>query len=76
MIYTMNGMTTQWSLRAAAPGAFAGLSSHYSGDGFSGMHFAVHAVPADQLTARVEVARKSGLTLDPTTYAALAKRST
>ncbi len=35
MIYTMNGMTMQLNLRADAPGTFRGLSSHYSGDGFS-----------------------------------------
>ncbi len=39
MIYTMNGMTTQLNLRADAPGTFRGLSSHYSGDGFSGHAF-------------------------------------
>ena len=75
MIYTMNGMTTQLNLQADAPGTFAGLSSHYSGDGFSGMHFAVHAVPADQFAAWVEATRKTGPTLDPLTYQALAKQS-
>ena len=39
MIYTMNGMTTQLNLQADAPGTFLGLSSHYSGDGFSGHAF-------------------------------------
>ena len=51
MIYTMNGMTTQLNLRADAPGTFLGLSSHYSGDGFSDMHFDVQAVPAEQFAA-------------------------
>src|SRR3984885_340462 len=41
MIYTMNGMRTQFTPRADAPVTFLGLSSHYSGDGFSGMHFDV-----------------------------------
>ena len=45
MIYTMNGMRTQLNLAADAPGTFAGLSSHYSGDGFSTMHFDVDSVP-------------------------------
>src|SRR5467141_1037094 len=45
MIYTMNGMRSQLNLRAEAPGTFLGLSSHYSGDGFSGMHFDVRALP-------------------------------
>ena len=47
MIYTMNGMATQLNLQADAPGEFLGLSSHFSGDGFSDMHFDVQAVPAD-----------------------------
>src|SRR6185312_9354545 len=44
MIYTMNGMTTRLNLQADKPGDYQGLSSHFSGDGFSGMSFAVHAV--------------------------------
>ena len=75
MIYTMNGMTTQLNLSADAPGTFAGLSSHFSGDGFSGMHFTVHAVPPNQFTAWVEATSKSGPTLDPDTYKTLAQQS-
>ena len=44
MIYTMNGMRTQMNLQADEPGTFHGLSAHFSGDGFSDMHFAVRAV--------------------------------
>jgi cytochrome o ubiquinol oxidase subunit 2 len=75
MIYTMNGMTTQLHLQADAPGNFAGLSSHYSGDGFSGMHFEVRAVPADQFAAWAEATRNKGQVLDATSYAALSKQS-
>jgi len=75
MIYTMNGMTTQLNLQADAPGAFRGLSSHYSGDGFSDMHFDVLAMPAEQFAAWIEAARNAGPTLDPASYAALAKQS-
>src|ERR1700692_4156318 len=46
MIYTMNGMATRLNLRADRPGTFGGLSAHFSGDGFSDMHFAVHVVPS------------------------------
>src|SRR6202043_1776182 len=60
MIYTMNGMTSQLNLRADAPGTFRGLSSHYSGDGFSDMHFDVQAVPAEQFTAWIDATRKAG----------------
>src|SRR3984957_17840479 len=75
MIYTMNGMTTQLNLRADSPGAFHGLSSHYSGDGFSDMHFDVQAVPADRFATWIEATRNSGPTLDDASYAALAKQS-
>jgi cytochrome o ubiquinol oxidase subunit 2 len=75
MIYTMNGMTTQLNLQADKPGVFQGLSSHYSGDGFSDMHFEVHAVPADQFDAWVAATRKAGPTLDSGSYATLAKQS-
>jgi cytochrome o ubiquinol oxidase subunit 2 len=75
MIYTMNGMTTQLNLRADAPGTFRGLSSHYSGDGFSGMHFEVRAVPPEQFEAWIAETRKAGPTLDPASYAELTKQS-
>jgi cytochrome o ubiquinol oxidase subunit 2 len=75
MIYTMNGMTTQLNLRADTPGAFLGLSSHYSGEGFSDMHFAVHAVPAERFAAWIEQTRNAGPTLDAGSYAALAAQS-
>ena len=75
MIYTMNGMTTRLNLQADAPGTFHGISSHYSGDGFSGMHFDVRAVPADEFTAWIAATRNTGPTLDAASYAALAKQS-
>src|SRR5712692_8911079 len=75
MIYTMNGMTTQLNLQADAPGTFHGLSSHYSGDGFSDMHFDVHAMSTEQFAAWIEDTRNTGPTLDPTSYTALARQS-
>jgi cytochrome o ubiquinol oxidase subunit II len=75
MIYTMNGMTTQLNLQADAPGTFHGLSSHFSGDGFPGMYFDVHAVPAEQFAAWIESTRASGPTLDAASYAALSRQS-
>ena len=75
MIYTMNGMTTQLNLRADVPGTFLGLSSHYSGDGFSGMHFDVQAVPAERFAAWIDDTRNAGPTLDAGSYPALAKQS-
>jgi cytochrome o ubiquinol oxidase subunit II len=75
MIYTMNGMRTQLHLRADAPGTFLGLSSHFSGDGFSDMHFDVRAVTAQQFADWIAATRGSGAALDATSYAALAKQS-
>ena len=39
MIYTMPGMQTQLHAVINKPGEFKGMSSHYSGAGFSGMNF-------------------------------------
>lgn len=75
MIYTMNGMTTQLNLQADAPGTFRGLSSQYSGDGFSDMNFEVLALPAERFKTWVEATRTKGPTLNPETYAALVRQS-
>ena len=75
MIYTMNGMADQLNLMADKPGVYFGLSSHFSGDGFPGMHFAVDAVrPADfaAWTARV---KSAGPSLDSASFSALEKQS-
>jgi cytochrome o ubiquinol oxidase subunit II len=76
MIYTMYGMRTQLNLQADVPGTFHGLSSHFSGDGFSDMHFEVQAMPSDQFTAWIAGTRDTGPTLDTASYAALERQST
>lgn len=75
MIYTMNGMTTELNLQADEPGIFHGLSAHYSGEGFSDMHFDVRAVPAAEFAGWVASTRGSGPALDPDSYDELAKQS-
>jgi cytochrome o ubiquinol oxidase subunit II len=75
MIYTMHGMRTQLNLSADTPGTYHGLSSHYSGDGFSDMHFNVQAVSANQFAAWVAKTQGSGPTLNPQTYGELARQS-
>jgi len=75
MIYTMNGMTTQLNLSADKSGAYAGLSSHYSGDGFSDMHFDVQAVPAKDFADWIAAARATGAALTPQSYTALEAQS-
>jgi cytochrome o ubiquinol oxidase subunit 2 len=75
MIYTMNGMTTQLNLMAYRPGVFRGLSSHYNGDGFSGMHFTLSAVSPMQFTAWVAQVRLAGPALDAANYRILSRQS-
>ncbi|MEP6740627.1 MAG: ubiquinol oxidase subunit II [Caldimonas sp.] len=75
MIYTMNGMRTELNLHADDPGTYRGLSSHYSGEGFSDMHFDVHAVKPDDYAAWLAATRSAGARLDAAGYAALAKPS-
>src|SRR4030088_2157794 len=60
MIYTMNGMMTQLNLQADEPGVFPGLSSQYSGDGFSGMAFEVRAVSSSDFDNWIAAARRAG----------------
>ena len=46
MIYTMNGMATQLYLQAEQRGRrTTAMSAHYSGEGFSDMHFDVKCIP-------------------------------
>jgi cytochrome o ubiquinol oxidase subunit II len=75
MIYTMNGMTTRLNLRADAPGTFQGLSAHFSGDGFSDMHFDVHVVPPEQFSKWIDDASRAGKSLDEASYGEIARPS-
>ena len=75
MIYSMNGMTTQLFLKSDKPGRYMGISSHYSGDGFSDMHFVVDAVPAAQFAGFVAGAKGKGPVLDRAGYTQLSKQS-
>ena len=76
MIYTMNGMTTRLNLQADTAGVFHGLSSHFSGDGFSDMNFEVHAVAPKDFSDWVQATSKATATLDAGSYAELVKQST
>ena len=75
MIYTMNGMATQLNLRADRPGTFQGLSAHFSGDGFSDMHFDVHVVPSEQFSKWAQDASRAEKSLDELSYGEIAKPS-
>jgi cytochrome o ubiquinol oxidase subunit 2 len=73
MIYTMPRMTTRLNLRADRQGVYEGRSAHFSGDGFPGMQFKVHAVPPQQFAAWAQSARGSGQMLDGRAYALLSE---
>jgi len=75
MIYAMYGMTTRLNLQADRPGVYPGLSAHFSGDGFPGMAFDVHAVSAEQFAQWATAARVSGPVLDEAAYRELLKQS-
>ncbi|MDB5364976.1 MAG: Ubiquinol oxidase subunit 2 [Rhodospirillales bacterium] len=75
MIYTMNGMTTQLNLQSDRPGRFHGLSSHFSGDGFSGMSFELQAVTDGEFDRWVAEAKRAGPILDENAYVALSAQS-
>jgi len=75
MIYTMHGMATELHLHADEPGTYRGMSAHFSGDGFSDMHFPVRALPAAEFEAWVTATRAAKRPLDSAGYAALAKQS-
>lgn len=75
MVATMNGMVTQLYLQADHPGDFHGLSTQYSGGGFSDMHFTLHAVADDAFTQWVAGAKQAGPDLDRASYGALAQQS-
>ncbi len=75
MIYTMPRMRTQLYLQANKVGTYEGQSSQFSGEGFSGMHFPVHALPPREFAAWVQNTRGKGLALDRNTYDQLAKPS-
>jgi cytochrome o ubiquinol oxidase subunit 2 len=75
MIYTMPRMTTRLNLKADRQGVYDGLSSHYSGEGFSGMRFKVHAVPPEQFNAWVQGTRGKGPVLDGRGYSELSRPS-
>ena len=74
-IYAMNGMTSQLNLQADQPGNYLGLSAHFSGDGFSNMHFVTVAEPQGQFAQWIAQARGQGQVLDEVAYRGLLRQS-
>jgi len=76
MIYTMNGRTMRLNLRADSVGTFGGLAAHFSGNGFSDMHFFdVHVVPPEEFSKWAQDALHFDKTLDAPRYEQIAKSS-
>ena len=74
-IYTMAGMVTRLNLRADHAGTYRGISSNYSGAGFSDMHFNVDVIPEEKFAQWLGATRTAGPTLDSQSYSELAKPS-
>ena len=75
MIYTMPGMQTQLHAVINEPGEYKGMSSHYSGAGFSGMNFPFHGLEQEAFDDWIAEARESGEVLDRETFLELMKPS-
>ncbi|MCO4094968.1 MAG: ubiquinol oxidase subunit II [Acidovorax sp.] len=76
MIYAMPGMQTELNAVINKPGVYKGLSSHYSGAGFSGMTFKFHGLSDADFAQWVQTAKTEGKALDKQTYLNLVKPST
>ncbi|RZK96723.1 MAG: ubiquinol oxidase subunit II [Methylobacterium sp.] len=75
MIYAMPGMQTQLHAVINKPGEYAGLSSHYSGTGFSRMTFKFHGLDDAGFDAWVAKAKAQGSDLTREDYLKLEKPS-
>jgi cytochrome o ubiquinol oxidase subunit 2 len=71
-IYTMPGMTAHLNLLAESPGDYPGLSTNFSGDGFSDMRFVVHTLPVSEFQSWLARVRGEGPTLNAEAYTQLA----
>ena len=74
-IYTMAGMVTRLNLLANHAGTYRGISSNYSGAGFSDMHFNVDVIPEERFAQWLSATRNAGPALDSQSYSELAKPS-
>lgn len=74
-IYAMNGMSSKLNLQADEPGVYPGLSAQFSGDGFPGMAFEMHAVTPEQFAEWTGRTRATGPHLDEAAYRVLLRQS-
>ncbi|MFZ2832042.1 MAG: ubiquinol oxidase subunit II [Minisyncoccia bacterium] len=74
-IYAMPGMNTSLHVLATEVGNYLGMSSNYSGAGFSGMKFVARASSQQEFDEWVRTVRQSPDTLNMDVYTSLAKKS-
>ena len=72
-IYAMPNMVTRLNLEADQPGTFEGLSSQFSGDGFSDMRFDLVSTGMDAFKDWVSTTKTQGGVLDARTFEQLVK---
>lgn len=70
-IYAMAGMRTTLWMKATSVGEYRGFSANISGDGFSGMHFQVHAVSQNDFNQWVKTVHASPNALSAAGFAKL-----
>lgn len=75
MIYAMPGMETKLHAVINKAGTYKGLSSHYSGSGFSRMTFQFHGLEGKDFDAWVAKAKDTGSELSREAYRELEKPS-
>ena len=75
MIYAMPGMQSQLHAVLNRPGIYEGMSSNYSGAGFTDMRFKLYGVDDAGFASWVGQAKGSGRSLDLATYRLLEKPS-
>jgi cytochrome o ubiquinol oxidase subunit II len=74
-VYAMPGMQTMLHAVINKPGTYRGISANFSGDGFSGMHFAFYGQSDADFDKWIETTKASSGALDRASYTELAKPS-
>ncbi len=74
-IYAMAGMTAKLHLMSHEEGVYKGVSSNFSGDGFSGMKFDTQVVSGEAYAAWLNSVRNSSSSLTEDEYKILTKKT-
>jgi cytochrome o ubiquinol oxidase subunit 2 len=75
MVYAMPGMETKLHAVINKPGVYDGMSSNYSGAGFSHMRFKFHGMSGGDFDSWVQQAKSAGAPLSKDAYLKLAQPS-